>query len=147
MVFTCWEEVYPIFTLQATPKIASDHWPVMLNTLKVNYSPIPSRFENMWVTHLQFKDCIQTWWMEGNVTGYEGFRFMKKLQHLKQRLRILNKNMFGDIKEIKDSIWKEVDIIDWEVRDEEHILPHVKAKKSKFLMDMECIIHQEEDIY
>lgn len=90
----CWEEVYPQFTQKAIPKIASDHWPIMLNTTKVNYGLIPFCFKNMWVTHPQFLDCIRVWWSEAVVEGFEGFCFMKKLQHLKMRLRFWNKNTF-----------------------------------------------------
>lgn len=58
IVSNCWEEVYPHFMQEVIPKIASDHWPILLNTSKINYGPIPFRLENMWVTHPQFKDCI-----------------------------------------------------------------------------------------
>lgn len=100
MVSNCWEEVYPYFTLEVIPKITSDHW-ILLNTFKINYSLILFRFENMWVTHPQFKDCIRKWWNEHEVEGYKGFQFMKKFHYVKQKLRVWNKNKFGRIKEKK----------------------------------------------
>lgn len=83
LVSNCWEEVYPHYTQEAILKIASDHWPILLNTSKINYGPIPFRFENTWATLPQFKGCIWEWWNEHEVEGYPGFCFMKKLQHVK----------------------------------------------------------------
>lgn len=54
LMSNCWEEVYPHFTQEVIPKIASDHWPIMINTAKVNYGPISFRFENMWVQRVSF---------------------------------------------------------------------------------------------
>lgn len=88
LVSSCWEENYPHFTQEAIPKIASDHWPIMLNTSKVNYGPIPFQFKNMWVSHPKFNDLICEWWSELVLDGYKGFYFMKKLQHIKQKLRV-----------------------------------------------------------
>lgn len=140
LVSNCWEEVYPHFSQEAIFKLASDHWPVMLNTSKVNYGPITFCFENIWVTHPQFMDCIRVWWHEAHVEGYEGFRFMKKLQHLKQRLRVWNKNTFGLLKEKKESIWSEVESIDQEVMDKGHLLPPLKVRRGQLLTEMECIL-------
>lgn len=42
-----WEEMYPRFFQEGIPKIASDHWPVMLNSCMLNWGPSPFRFENM----------------------------------------------------------------------------------------------------
>lgn len=112
----------------------------MLNTSKVNYGPIPFRFKNMWVTHPQFNDCIREWWHEYKVKGYEGFHFMKKLQHLKQRLRVWNRNTFGHLKEKKYSIWSEVETIDRKAMDDGCLPPHLKDRRNQLLVDMECIL-------
>lgn len=49
LVSNCWEDLYPHFIQETLSKIASDHWPILLNARKINYGAISFWFENMWV--------------------------------------------------------------------------------------------------
>lgn len=44
--------------------------------------------------------------------GHKGFRFMKKLQNIKYKLKVWNRDTFGLIKEKKDSFWNEMSYLD-----------------------------------
>lgn len=46
-----WEELYSRFIQECILKIVYDHWPIMLNTLKMRWGTSPFKFENMWTTH------------------------------------------------------------------------------------------------
>lgn len=129
LVSNGWEEVYLHFTQEEIPKIVFDHWPIMLKTPKVNYGPIPFHFENMWVSHPKFKDQIHEWWSEMVLEGYKGFGFMKKLQYIKQKLRVWNRNTFGHIKKQKDSIWIEMGSLDRKLEEDGVLPPHLEEKK------------------
>lgn len=43
---------------------------------------------------------------------WEGFRFMKKLQGIKKKLLIWNKECFGRVEIKKSEIWKDIQAID-----------------------------------
>ena len=66
----------------------------------------------MVLQHPSFKECFSGWWrgFEGN--GWEGHKFMRKLQFDKAKLKDWNKNSFGMLKERKKSILDEIANID-----------------------------------
>lgn len=95
LVSNDWEDLYPRFFQEGISKIASDHWPIMLNTSKLNWGPSPFRFENMWTLHHSFHDNVKRW-SDTDVDGdWERFQFMKKLQEIKKNLKVWNQNTFG----------------------------------------------------
>ena len=73
---------------------------------------IPFRFENMWLLCLRFKDCISTWWRGCQVVGWERNRFMQMFQDIKAKLKIWNMDTFGDIKEGKEAVLRDIARID-----------------------------------
>ncbi|RVW64320.1 hypothetical protein CK203_047007 [Vitis vinifera] len=63
--------------------------------------PTPFRFENTWLQHPSFKDCFRSWWRGFQGAGWEGHKFMRKLQFVKAKLKEWNKESFGVLKEGK----------------------------------------------
>lgn len=116
----------------------------MINTAKVNYGRILFRFENMWVSHPQFKDRIREWWCEFDMEGHKGFHFMKKLQNIKHKLRVWNKNTFSLIKENKDSLWNEMGYLDCKLEEDGCLSPPLKDRKNQISGEMESIIRRED---
>lgn len=77
----------------------SDHWPVQLE-VQVIGTPgnRPFRFENIWLTHLEFISNIKKWWSKDlKIQGMKMFLLQKRLKHIKFRLKEWNKNDFGNI--------------------------------------------------
>ena len=77
----------------------SDHWPISLSwdwtcsTLRK-----PFRFEQFWIEHKDFKDLVQQWWQELiPPSGTTMYCFQQKLKMLKSKIRIWNKEEFGNI--------------------------------------------------
>ncbi|RVW40762.1 hypothetical protein CK203_080675 [Vitis vinifera] len=53
--------------------------------------PTPFRFENMWLQHPSFKENFRNWWRGFQGNGWEGHKFMKRLQFVKAKLKKWNK--------------------------------------------------------
>ncbi|RVW69157.1 hypothetical protein CK203_064455 [Vitis vinifera] len=102
--FTCLQEVLPRWT--------SDHWPIVLDTNPFKWGPTPFRFKNMRLQHHSFKESFSSWWREFEGNGWEGDKFMRKLQFVKAKLKDWNKNTFGMLKERKKTILDEIANID-----------------------------------
>ncbi|KAJ9708595.1 hypothetical protein PVL29_000566 [Vitis rotundifolia] len=99
-----WEQLFPQSLQEVLPRWTSDHWPIVLETNPFKWGPTPFKFENMWLQHLSFKESFGSWWIEFQGDGWEGHKFMRKLQFLKAKLKEWNKTSFGDLIERKKSI-------------------------------------------
>lgn len=71
------------------------------------YGPSSFKFQRMWTRHEDFWRCVSSSWQE--VTGGFGLRKLaEKLKHLKRKLQIWNKEVFGwtgrHIKALKEKI-------------------------------------------
>lgn len=142
-----WEELYPRFFLEGIPKVASDHWPVMLNTSKLNWGSSPFCFENTWTTHPSFIDIVRRWSRECVVDGWEGFRFMKKIHFIKEKLRVWNLESFGRLSIKKNEIWKEIQLIDNLILEQGVVTVGLTDKKKELLTNLDGILKCEEIHY
>ncbi|RVW50737.1 Transposon TX1 uncharacterized 149 kDa protein [Vitis vinifera] len=75
-----WEQTFPQSIQGVLPRWTSDHWPIVLETNPFKWGPTPFRFENMWLQHPSFKENFGRWWREFQGIGWEGHKFMRKLQ-------------------------------------------------------------------
>lgn len=76
-----------------------DHWLIQLE-IKGLDAPRnrPFRFENMWLSHLDFLSNIKKWWVEDlQIQGSKMFLLHKILKHIKSRLKEWNKKDFDNI--------------------------------------------------
>ncbi|RVW92050.1 hypothetical protein CK203_037097 [Vitis vinifera] len=85
------------FLQEVLPRWTSDHWLIVLETNPFKWGPTPFRFENMWLQHLSFKESFGSWWREFQGNGWEGHKFMRKLQFIKAKLKEWNKASFGEL--------------------------------------------------
>ena len=107
-----WEHLLPQSLQEVLPRWISDHWTIVLDTNPFKWGPTPFRFENMWLQHPSFKECFSTWWRSFQGNGWEGHKFMRKLQFVKAKLKGWNKDSFGELNERKKSILNEIANID-----------------------------------
>lgn len=56
LVSNSWEETFPDLVQAVLPRIMSDHFLIIPVS-----SPTPLRFENMWLSHLGFKELVGKW--------------------------------------------------------------------------------------
>ncbi|RVX17353.1 hypothetical protein CK203_003781 [Vitis vinifera] len=92
-----WEQTFPQSIQGVLPRWTSDHWPIVLETNPFKWGPTPFRFENMWLQHPSFKENFGRWWREFQGNGWEGHKFMRKLQFVKAKLKVWNKASFGEL--------------------------------------------------
>jgi hypothetical protein len=79
------------------PRVGSDHSPIslVLAPLVVKRAFL-FRFEKMWLSHPALPRLVSSWW-DIQVSGTAMFRMIKKLQNVKDNIRIWNKEDFGHI--------------------------------------------------
>ena len=66
----------------------------------------------MWLQHPIFKECFRSRWRGFHGTGWEGHKFMRKLQFVQANLKEWNKVSFGVLNERKKSILKDIANLD-----------------------------------
>ncbi|RVW83935.1 hypothetical protein CK203_042060 [Vitis vinifera] len=76
------------------------------------WGPTPFRFENMWLQHPSFKENFRNWKRGFQGNGWEGHKFMRRLQSVKAKLKEWNKFSFGELNEKKKSILNDLDNFD-----------------------------------
>ncbi|KAL6328062.1 hypothetical protein AAG906_033333 [Vitis piasezkii] len=96
--------LFPQGLQEALIRRTSDHWPIVMDTNPFMWGPTPFRFENMWLKHPNFKENFRDWWSGFQGNGWEGHKFMRRLQYVKAKLKEWNKFSFGELKEKKKSI-------------------------------------------
>ncbi|GJW49028.1 RNA-directed DNA polymerase, eukaryota [Tanacetum coccineum] len=91
--------LFPSVTALCLDRHLSDHRPILLCEVKLDFGPIPFRFYHSWFTYDGFDAMVeQTWRSFSHTDNNRMIRFKKKLQDLKQFIRIWIKD-----KKIKSS--------------------------------------------
>ncbi|RVX15688.1 Transposon TX1 uncharacterized 149 kDa protein [Vitis vinifera] len=80
--------------------------------IRSSWGPTPFRFENMWLQHPSFKENFRNWWRGFQGNGWEGHKFMRRLQFVKAKAKEWNKLSFGVLNEKKKSILKDLANLD-----------------------------------
>jgi len=99
------------------PSAGSDHWPISLNWQGLgNQMGKPFRFEHCWFEDPNFKSKVKEWWAES--TSQRGncmYRFQQRLKSLKNKLKIWNREEFGNIFEDKSRLESQLQKVTEEV--------------------------------
>ncbi|RVW48874.1 LINE-1 retrotransposable element ORF2 protein [Vitis vinifera] len=87
----------------------SDHFPILLEGGGLRRGPSPFRFENMWLKVEGFLDLVRSWWREIEVRGTASYRLAAKTKELKQKLKVWNREVFGNLEDNKRTALQQVD--------------------------------------
>ena len=128
---------------EALVRIVSDHLPLILDTNPFNWGPGPFRFENMWFTHKDFLEEVRKWWVEGVYEGWEGHKFMRRLDHVKWQVKKWNKEVFGDVRIEKRRILKRIGEID-AIENSGLMEEELKIERAELKGKFEGILMQED---
>lgn len=79
------------------PRPISDHCPVMLIDDSRDWGPRPFRFMDMWLSHPGCLKLAQETWNNHQVMGWAGFSITQKLRAVKEKLKVWNKEVFGNV--------------------------------------------------
>ena len=89
-----WDGVFPNSRQESLPRVVSDHCPIVLESCPLKWGPTPFRFENMWLEHACFKRNFEEWWSNASCHGWEGFKFMRKLKMVKEKVKCRNREVW-----------------------------------------------------
>jgi hypothetical protein len=94
-----WLDSCHTLSVSALTKHHSDHYPLLLD-VQVNNIPFASQFKfmRMWVSHPNCSTIVRDS-CSSNVIGCPMFILTKKLKSLKEKLKIWNKDCFGNVHE------------------------------------------------
>ena len=92
-----WESYFSRVTQSTLPRPVSDHFPILLDGGGIRSGPSPFRFEIMWLKAEGFKDLLKGWWQGLSFRGSTSFILAEKLKGLKGKLKVWNKEVFGNV--------------------------------------------------
>ena len=114
LLTNAWATGFPCFRQELEARVVSDHAPIVLDTSPTKWGPSPFRFENAWLDHKQFRHDFEMWWKETSVEGWEGYKWMTRLQKIKSRLKSWNTDVFGDLRMIEAAFHSRLQELDRE---------------------------------
>ena len=82
-----WLEIFS-FKQWGLPRTVSDHCHILLKEDERDWGPKPFKFLNPWLAHTSFMPAVKQTWENNQVSGWAGFRLMRKLRDLRSHLRI-----------------------------------------------------------
>lgn len=95
-----WLDMCSALNVSTLSRLKSDHFPLLMDfeTSTISFAS-QFKFMNMWSLHADCKNMIQQSWNE-TVVGCPMFILNQKLKNLKQKLKIWNKTVFGNLNSI-----------------------------------------------
>jgi hypothetical protein len=91
-----WLDTHPASLVTNLPIIASDHGPIILDTnLRTLFKHRPFRFEWMWNSHPDCRSLVKNAWKDKIASGSHAFCLTKKLENVRDRFKVWNKQSFG----------------------------------------------------
>ena len=112
LVTPSWLDNFSGVIQRRLPRPVSDHFPILLEGGGLRRGPSPFRFENMWLKVEGFLDLIRSWWREIEVRGTASYRLAAKTKELKQKLKVWNREVFGNLEGNKRAALQQVDYWD-----------------------------------
>ena len=129
LVNSSWLDQFSGVFQRRLPRPLSDHFPVLLEGGGLRRGPSPFRFENMWLKVEGFQDLIRSWWWEIEVRGSASFRLATKLKEIKQKLKVWNKEVFGNLGCNKAAALQQVEF--WDLVERDRILSMEETELKK----------------
>lgn len=127
------------------PHISSDHHLIALSLELAKKKRSPFKFENMWITHKDFKDKLKEWW-EVKIHGTTMYKLTKKLDEVRRNLKIWNKKEFKSIYYRKNFLKRRIEEVEKEAlikgRSEE-----LDKEERKILVEYHSTLTQEEKMW
>lgn len=81
----------------AVARTVSDHCPLILKELGVDWGPKPFRVLDCWHDHPDFSHFVRSTWESLQISGWAGFTLKEKLKQLKIALKEWNNTVFGNL--------------------------------------------------
>ncbi len=92
-----WEDHFSDLAQNLMTRVISDHCPIFLDSRGFHHRKPHFKFENMLLKTDGFVDKVRTWWQSYLVQGTLGLILASKSRALKEDLKKLNEDVFGDV--------------------------------------------------
>ncbi|XVF09640.1 hypothetical protein REPUB_Repub07fG0111500 [Reevesia pubescens] len=110
LVMPEWINMFRDLAQSSGGRSCSDHVPLFLQTIVVDWGPKPFKFLNCWLQHKDFLSLIKEHWCVH--PNLDNAVVMSKLRKLKPVLKEWNKNVFGSIDKKISMLEKKIDDLD-----------------------------------
>lgn len=74
--------------------------------------PIPFHFDNSWLDNSKFQKNAKDWWESNDVSGWEGYKVMRKLKNLKSKIKEWSFQIVGEERLEKLKVLKRIEELD-----------------------------------
>ena len=133
MVSPSWLDQFRNVTQKRLSRPISDHFLIIIEGGGIRRGPSPFRFENMWLKVEGFKDLLRSWWQVMSVSGRASYRLATKLKVIKQKLKVWNREVFGNLESNKMAALQQVDY--WDQVEGERGLTEEELSRKKEVKD------------
>ncbi|KAL8523184.1 hypothetical protein ACS0TY_013234 [Phlomoides rotata] len=139
----------PDLKLKSLGRTFSDHCPIFLKSMIVDWGPKPFKFFNGWISHPEFKEYCDKKWNSYNVQGWKSFILKEKLKLLKADLKTWSRDIFGEMNQKMEVQKETIDKLDrfdeiFGLEEEEVIERNrVEAELKRNLIWHERFMHQK----
>ncbi|GJX72818.1 RNA-directed DNA polymerase, eukaryota [Tanacetum coccineum] len=97
--------LFPSITALCLDRHLSDHRPILLRDIQLDFGPTPFRFYHSWFSYDGFDEMVEQNWRSFSHSDTNGMiRFKKKLQELKSIIRIWIKDKRATLSNLKHAI-------------------------------------------
>lgn len=100
------------FKLWGLPRTISDHCPILLMEDERDWGAKPFRFNNFWFSHSNCIKVMEHAWMGNQEGDWAAFRITKKLQAMKEALKMWSKEEFGSLQTKLDQTEEQMHALD-----------------------------------
>ena len=106
-----------------------DHCTILLSSSFVDWGLKPFRVLDCWFHDKSFRKVASEWWSTNSIRGWGGFVLKEKIKGLKQRLKIWNKEQFGDIQRKMTRTERELNLLEKEGDERQLSTQEIRLKK------------------
>lgn len=137
------DDHFPSISVNAMARPMSDHNPIILSCNIEDWGPPPWRFEGMWCLDNSILDLMAEWWNSFEVIGPPGFQLAKKFQLLKAKLRVWNRDVFGNTNRKFEWTLEQLKLLD-QLLDEDNITDAQVTARNQLKLKFEDITDMQE---
>ncbi|XP_058180127.1 uncharacterized protein LOC131298670 [Rhododendron vialii] len=108
----------------------SDHCPIVLLDDGRDWGPKPFRFMDIWLSNPKCMAIAKDTWENTQVSGWAGYMILQKCRAIKEKLKVWNKEEFGDVNSVLQIIEAELHQFDL-IAEERQLSADERASRCK----------------
>ena len=91
-----WLTKWPGCTQFILDRNLSNHCPILLRSKNIDWGSKPFRVLDCWLKDKLFESIVKECWTNTQPRGWGGFAFKEKIKKFKERMKLWNREQFGD---------------------------------------------------